>query len=86
MYIATYATYKSDIENKIKVNVFINDVLKFFQESADDGHWDTREFAQIFFRKIIKANPEKAQKFLLKQVKSKSSNIRRFVSETFQLN
>ena len=38
----------------------------------------------MFFRKLIKPNPDEAQKFLLKHVKSKCSNIRRFISEALR--
>jgi 3-methyladenine DNA glycosylase AlkC len=43
-----------------------------------------REFAQMFFRKLIKKYPKEMKKYLLQLVKSKDANIRRFVGETLR--
>ena len=59
-------------------------VLPFFEASASSPDWDMREFAQLFFRKIIQNNPDKAKTFLLKLAVSKDANARRFVSETLR--
>lgn len=61
-----------------------NRVLPYFELSAASPDWNLREFAQMFFRKLIKKYPEEAKKFLLKLVTSDDPNIRRFVSETLR--
>ncbi len=48
-------------------------VLPYFEKAAASEEWDVREFTQMFFRKLIKKYPEKAQIFLLRLVKSKGS-------------
>jgi 3-methyladenine DNA glycosylase AlkC len=59
-------------------------VLPYFETAAAAEHWDLREHAQMFFRKIIKQHPKEAQEYLIGLVKSKDPNIRRFVSETLR--
>jgi len=59
-------------------------VLPFFESSASSDDWNLREFAQMFFRKLIQTHPNEMHKHLLKLSKSKDSNIRRFVSETLR--
>ncbi len=59
-------------------------VLPFFAASAASPSWDLREFAQMFFRKIIQKNPDAAKEFLLKLAASKDANTRRFVVETLR--
>ncbi len=59
-------------------------ILPYFEKAASDENWDVREMAQMFFRKVIKKYPDEMQKYLLKLVKSKDENIRRFVSETLR--
>ncbi|HEX9862754.1 MAG TPA: hypothetical protein VGB11_05660 [Candidatus Bathyarchaeia archaeon] len=59
-------------------------VLPFFESSASSHSWDMREFAQMFFRKIIQKNPDEAKVYLLKLAMSKDPNTRRFVSETLR--
>ena len=59
-------------------------VLTYFETAADHENWEVREFAQMYFRKIIKAHPEKSQEYLLKKASSKKPNIRRFVAETLR--
>lgn len=61
-----------------------NCVLPYFEAAAASSDWNLREFAQMFFRKLIKKYPEEAKKFLLKLVNSSDPNIRRFVSETLR--
>jgi 3-methyladenine DNA glycosylase AlkC len=59
-------------------------VLPFFDAAASSPSWDMREFAQMFFRKIIKAQPDEAKAYLLRLVVSKDPKVRRFVSETLR--
>jgi 3-methyladenine DNA glycosylase AlkC len=59
-------------------------VLPFFDAAASSPSWDTREFAQMFFRRIIKKKPEEAKTYLLKLAVSKDPNTRRFVAETLR--
>ncbi len=58
--------------------------LPYFVSVADSPDFDTREMAQMFFRKIIKNHPATAKKILLNLVNSSYSNIRRFVAETLR--
>jgi 3-methyladenine DNA glycosylase AlkC len=58
--------------------------LPYFVSAADSPDFDTREMAQMFFRKIIKKHPSTAKKILLNLVNSSYSNIRRFVAETLR--
>ena len=58
--------------------------LPYFVSAADSPDFDTREMAQMFFRKIIKEHPPTAKKILLNLVNSSYSNIRRFVAETLR--
>ena len=59
-------------------------VLPHFKSAATSSVWDVREFAQMFFRKLIKKYPKEMKGYLLKLVKSEDANIRRFVSETLR--
>jgi 3-methyladenine DNA glycosylase AlkC len=59
-------------------------ILPYFISAADSPDFDSREMAQMFFRKIIKKHPAVAKKILLNLVNSSYSNIRRFVSETLR--
>ena len=59
-------------------------VLPFFKSSASSHSWDMREFAQMFFRKLIQRNPTETKEFLLKLAVSKDANTRRFVAETLR--
>ncbi|MBC8181605.1 hypothetical protein H8E88_10830 [candidate division KSB1 bacterium] len=59
-------------------------VTPFFETSAAFPHWELREFAQMFFRKLIKKHPSEASGFLKRLVKSEDPNVRRFVSETLR--
>lgn len=58
--------------------------LPYFVSAADSPDFDTREMAQMFFRKIIKKHPSTAKKILLNLVNSSYSNVRRFVAETLR--
>ncbi len=58
--------------------------LPYFVSAADSSDFDTREMAQMFFRKIIKSHPPIAKKILLNLVNSSYSNVRRFVAETLR--
>jgi 3-methyladenine DNA glycosylase AlkC len=59
-------------------------VLPFFKSAATSPDWDLREFAQMFFRKLIKEYSAEMQKFLLRLVESEDANMRRFVGETLR--
>jgi 3-methyladenine DNA glycosylase AlkC len=68
-------------------NYGLNDffaVTPFFKSAAGFNHWELREFAQMFFRKLIKKYPNEASDFLKRLSKSKDPNLRRFVSETLR--
>jgi 3-methyladenine DNA glycosylase AlkC len=59
-------------------------VLPHFESAAASPDWGTREFAQMFFRRLIKHHPEKAREYLLRLAKSEDANVRRFVGETLR--
>ncbi len=59
-------------------------VLPFFEASASSTDWNMREFAQMFFRKLIQKWPDEMKEYLLKLTLSRDPNIRRFVSETLR--
>ena len=59
-------------------------VLPFFEASALSDDWNMREFAQMFFRKLIQKWPDEMKQYLLKLTESENPNIRRFVSETLR--
>lgn len=59
-------------------------VLPFFESSASSDSWDMREFAQMFFRKLIQKHPDEAKESLLTLAVSKDANTRRFVAETLR--
>ena len=61
-----------------------NAVLPFFEASASSVDWNMREFAQMFFRKLIRKWPNEIKEYLLKLTEHKDPNIRRFVSETLR--
>jgi 3-methyladenine DNA glycosylase AlkC len=58
--------------------------LPYFESAAASSDWEVRELAQMFFRKLIKKYPGEMKEYLLKLVKSKDANIRRFVAETLR--
>jgi 3-methyladenine DNA glycosylase AlkC len=62
----------------------LDDALPYFKVAAADGHWDVREFASGFFRKLVKAHPQEARDFYLELVESQDPNLRRFVSESLR--
>ncbi|MBN1358657.1 hypothetical protein JW988_07805, partial [Candidatus Bathyarchaeota archaeon] len=59
-------------------------VLPFFEVSASSVDWNLREFAQMFFRKLIRKWPDEMKEYLLKLTDHSDPNIRRFVSETLR--
>ena len=59
-------------------------VLPFFAASAASVDWNLREFAQMFFRKLIRKWPAEIKEYLLKLTAHSDPNIRRFVSETLR--
>jgi 3-methyladenine DNA glycosylase AlkC len=59
-------------------------VLPFFEASASSPDWNMREFAQMFFRKLIQKWPDQMKQHLLKITESEDPNVRRFVSETLR--
>jgi 3-methyladenine DNA glycosylase AlkC len=59
-------------------------VLPYFEAAASDGHWEMREFAAGFFRKLVKAHPQRARNIYLGLVASPNPYLRRFVSESLR--
>jgi 3-methyladenine DNA glycosylase AlkC len=59
-------------------------VLPFFESAAAAGDWDTRELAQMLFRKLIKKHSNDMKTFLLRLVESDDAHLRRFVGETLR--
>ena len=59
-------------------------VLARFESAAASEHWDVRELAQMFFKKLIRKYPREMKVYLLQLVKSEDPNVRRFVSETLR--
>jgi 3-methyladenine DNA glycosylase AlkC len=59
-------------------------ILPYFEKAAASEHWEAREFAASFFKKLIREHPVKMRTYLLTLVMSEDSNIRRFVSETLR--
>lgn len=59
-------------------------VLPFFKAAASAGDWETRELAQMLFRKLIKKHPAEMKAFLLRLVESEDAHLRRFVGETLR--
>jgi 3-methyladenine DNA glycosylase AlkC len=62
----------------------LEDALSYFKAAAADEHWDMREFASGFFRKLVKAHPQGAREFYLELVKSQDPFLHRFVSESLR--
>ena len=60
------------------------DAFPYFEAAADDEHWEMREFATGFYRKLVKAHPLEAKVFYLKWVESENPNLRRFTSESLR--
>jgi len=60
------------------------EALPYFESAAASSDWEVRELAQMFFRKLIKKHPAEMKEYLLKLVKSKDANMRRFVAETLR--
>lgn len=59
-------------------------VLPYYEIGAGHEHWELREFAAAFFRKLIKAHPNKIRVCLLALTQSEDPKLRRFVSETLR--
>jgi len=59
-------------------------VLPFFESAAAAGDWETRELAQMLFRKLIKKHSNDMKSFLLRLVESDDAHLRRFVGETLR--
>jgi len=59
-------------------------VLPFFESAAAAGDWETRELAQMLFRKLIKKHSNDMKTFLLRLVESDDAHLRRFVGETLR--
>jgi 3-methyladenine DNA glycosylase AlkC len=59
-------------------------VLPYFESSASSSDWNVREFAQMFFRRLIREHPSETREYLLRLVKSEDPNLRRFVCETLR--
>ena len=59
-------------------------VLPFFEAAASVGDWETREIAQMLFRKLIKKHPAEMKTFLLRLAESDDARLRRFAAETLR--
>ena len=59
-------------------------VRSYLESAAASADWQMREFAQMFFRKLIAKHPGQMKEYLLQLVKSEDANIRRFVGETLR--
>jgi 3-methyladenine DNA glycosylase AlkC len=59
-------------------------VLPHFEVSAASLDWGTREYAQMFFRRLIRHHPDEARQYLLRLTKSEDAKVRRFVGETLR--
>jgi 3-methyladenine DNA glycosylase AlkC len=59
-------------------------VLPFFEAAAAAADWETRELAQMFFRKLIQKHPDEMRRFLLRLAESDNACLRRFVGETLR--
>lgn len=59
-------------------------VLPLFEDAATSEQWVLREHAQGLFRKITKAYPDEAKRFLTAAVRSRDDKLRRFASETLR--
>jgi len=62
----------------------LESVLPHFEWAAASPDWGTREYAQMFFRRLIKAHPDEAREHLLRLAGSEDANVRRFVGETLR--
>jgi 3-methyladenine DNA glycosylase AlkC len=58
--------------------------LPYFEVASTSEDWNLREFAQMFFRRLIKKYPTEMKEFLLRLVDSADANTRRFVGETLR--
>jgi 3-methyladenine DNA glycosylase AlkC len=56
----------------------------FFISAALSDNWQLREFAQMFFRKLITAKPDESKELLIETVKATDPKLRRFVSESLR--
>jgi hypothetical protein len=86
-----YSQTKDDISRGIALGILSEygkedfpNTSPFFISAALDQSWQMREFAQMFFRKLIKAHPDEAKEFLMESVKNANPLLRRFVSETLR--
>lgn len=59
-------------------------VLPYFESAASSESWDVREFAQMFFRKLIKKYPDEMHHFLTGLADSEDPHLRRFVAESLR--
>jgi 3-methyladenine DNA glycosylase AlkC len=62
----------------------LESVLPHFESAAASPDWGTREYAQVFFRKVIRRHPDEAREYLVRLAKSEDANVRRFVGETLR--
>jgi 3-methyladenine DNA glycosylase AlkC len=62
----------------------LESVLPHFESAAASAEWGTREFAQTWFRRLIRHHPEEAREYPLRLAKSEDANVRRFVGETLR--
>jgi 3-methyladenine DNA glycosylase AlkC len=62
----------------------LESVLPHFESAAASPDWGTREYAQVFFRKLIRRHRDEVKEYLVRLAKSEDANVRRFVGETLR--
>jgi 3-methyladenine DNA glycosylase AlkC len=58
--------------------------LGHFEAAAASPDWETREIAQMLFRKLIARHPTEVREFLLRLAVSPDAYLRRFAAETLR--
>ena len=61
-----------------------DDILPLLAEAASGEQWETKEFVQMYVRKIMKEYPNKTRDFLIEMAKSDDSDKRRLASESLR--
>ncbi len=60
------------------------EVFPCFQRAAAAEHFEIREMAQMFFRKLIKKCPRQSRQFLQSCARNQNPNVRRFAAESLR--
>ncbi len=61
-----------------------DDVLPLMADAASGDQWETKEFVQMFVRKIMKKHSAKTRDFLSEMAKSENPDKRRLASESLR--